>query len=238
MEDVSQQLQSVDQARSGAGEVGRGVDGHHAPGAEAGQLLAVTQSLQVRARGVVAAWHHHHDLRSAGAHGLPGHDDRVFAGKTEDILATGQLDQLGRPVAGHEYRVQPLQGGYARPRGLAHGELDPVDARGDLSQQINALLTSIGRLGHRAHVAERLAEGMRVERDDLRPRGQLRGELGDVLVGDGAHRTERLCHDQIRLQRPQGILVELVDRLAPLGARAHGRVDLGGGESCWPISDR
>ena len=157
----------------------------------------------------------------------------MFAGQAEDILAAGQLDQLGCPVAGDEHRVQPLQRGHARPRGRAHGELDPVDPRGDLSHQLDALLAAIGRLGHRAHVAERLAEGVRVERDDLRPRGQLRGELGDVLVGDGADRTERLRDDQIRLQRPQGVLVELVDRLAPLGARAHRRIDLGGG-ILWP----
>jgi len=65
MEDVRKQLQSVDQARSGAGEVGRGVHGHHTPGADAGQCVGVLGSLQVGSWCVIAAGHHHHDLWEA-----------------------------------------------------------------------------------------------------------------------------------------------------------------------------
>ena len=70
-------------------------------------------------------------------------------------------------MAGYEHRVEPLQSNHAGTDGRAHGELHPVDARGDLSHQIDAALTSIGRRGDGTDVAERLAKGVWVERDDL-----------------------------------------------------------------------
>ena len=85
----------------------------------------------------------------------------------------------------------------------------------------------VGRLGQHAHVAEHLAERVRVERDHLRLGVEPLGDRLDVLVGDRADRAQRLRDDQVGLQVAQRRLVELVDRAALLGELAHRAVDLG-----------
>ena len=69
-------------------------------------------------------------------------------------------------------------------------------------------------------------------------RATTRGRLGIVLGhrahvvdADGAHRAQRLGDDQVGLELAQALGVELVDRLAALGALAHGGVDLGRAQS-------
>ena len=80
--------------------------------------------------------------------------------------------------------------------------------------------------GERAHVAEHLAERVRVERDHLRRGLHPLGHRDDVVVGDRADRAQRLRDDQVGLQLAQPLLVERVDRLALLGELAHRAVDL------------
>ena len=87
------------------------------------------------------------------------------------------------------------------------------------------------RLGQRADVAERLAQRVRVEREDLGRRVHPPGERLHVVVGDGAHRAQRLGDDEVRGERAHAVLVELVDRAALLGELAHGAVDLAGREA-------
>lgn len=134
-------------------------------------------------------------------------------------------------MAGHEHRVEPLQGDHTGADGRTDRELHPVDARCRIRDQLHAALARAGGLGHGTHVAECLAEGLRVEREDLRMGGDALRQLRDFGVGDGAHRAQRLGDDQIWLQGNQSVLVELVDRLALLCARAHRRVDLAGAQS-------
>ncbi len=187
--------------------------------------------LLVRALRVIAARHHDDELRARGEHGIPRDDLGALAGEAEHILAAGQLDHLRGPVAGDEDRVEPLERDDARARLLAHGELDAVDARGDIGDQLDAALARAGRLGERAHVAERLAERMRVERDHARIRRQLTRDLGDVVIGDGADGAERLRDDHLRRELGERVAVELVDRLAGERALANGGVDRGGVEA-------
>ena len=193
---------------------------------QARQLRGVRQRLRMRARGVVSAWHHHHDLRLAGRHLLPGRRPRRFTGQPQHVLAAGQLDQLRRPVARHIHGIEPLQGGHPRPRLSPHGELHAVDPRGGPRHQLDALLATAGRLGDRAHVSKRLAQRLRIERNHPRAGRQLARQLRHLLVGHRANGTQGLRHDQIGRQGRDGRAVELVYRLAPRRPLAHGRIDL------------
>ena len=173
MQDVAEQLEAVDQARAGTREVGGGVDGHDAAGAERGELVCVGPGLLERAVGVVAARHDDHDLGLRGAHVVPRALRGVLAGQAEHVEAAGVLDQLRRPVAGHEHRVQPLERGDADGLGGAHGQAHAVDPRGGVLHERHAGVLGVGRLRQRAYVAEHLAERAGVERQHLR-RGSMR----------------------------------------------------------------
>ena len=64
-------------------------------------------------------------------------------------------------------------------------------------------------------------------------RVDLLGDRPDVVVGDRAHRAQRLGDDQVGLQLVQRVGVELVDRLAGQRALLDGGVDLGGARAPW-----
>ncbi len=131
MHDLGEQLEAVDQARAGPGKVGRGVYGHHSLSAQGGERLCIDECLGLCTWGVIAAGHHDHELGLGRCEGLPAHDLRGFTGEAEHVVATGELDQLGSPVTGHEDRIEPLECGDARAGPAAHGELHTIDARGD-----------------------------------------------------------------------------------------------------------
>jgi hypothetical protein len=71
---------------------------------------------------------------------------------------------------------------------------------------------------------------VRIERNDPWPGRDRAGHLAHVVVADRAHRAERLGDDEVGLEVMQEVGVELVDRIAALGALADGGVDLGRGE--------
>ena len=226
VQDVGEQLEALDQARAGAGEVAGGVDRDDAAGAERRQLLGVRLGLLERALGVVAARHHDHDLRLRGPHLVPRSLLRVLAGPAEHVEPARVLDQLRRPVAGDEHRVEPLERSDRHRLGGAHREPHAVDPRRRVAHQIDAGVLGVGRLRERSHVAQHLAERVRVERDHLGLGIEPLGDRAHVVVRDRADGAQRLGDDQVGLQAPQGGLVELVDRAALLGQRAHGAVDL------------
>ncbi len=203
-----------------------GVDRDHAPRAQRRQLVGVGLGLLERALGVVAARHADDDVRPRGRDLLPRAGLRVLAGQAEEVDPAGVLDQLRRPVAGHEDGVEPLERGDGDRRRVAHREPHAVDPRRRGGDQVDGGVLGVGRPGQRADVAQHLAERGRVERDDRGRRVHPLGDRADVVVGDGADRAQRLGHDQVGRERLQHALVELVDRAALLGQLAHGAVDL------------
>ena len=226
MQHVGHQLEAVDQPRTGAREVGGGVDGDDARGAEPRQRAGVAAGLLGGARGVVAARHHHHDLRARRVDRLPRRLLRVLAREAEDVAPAGQLDQLRRPVPGDEDGVQPLERGHRHPICVLDRDAHPVDPGALAADEVQRRIARPGGLGDRADVAHRLPERVRIERDDPGPARDALGDLDDVLVGDGAHLAQLLSDDEVRSQVAQAALIELVDRQSLLGALAHGRVDL------------
>ena len=172
VQDVREELEPVDQAGPGTREVRRGVDGDDAAGAQRRQMVGVGAGLLERARRVVAAGHDDHHLGLGRGDGLPVELLGVLAGQAEQVRAAGILDELRRPVTGDEQRIEPLErrhGTAARP---ADGEADTVDTPGAARDQRHRLVAPSGGLGDRADVGERLAERVRVQRDDPRRRGQ------------------------------------------------------------------
>jgi hypothetical protein len=151
----------------------------------------------------------------------------VLAGEAEHVHAAGQLDDLRRPVPGDEDRVEPLDGDDRDALGAADGDADGVDAGALARDELDRRVARVGELGDGAHVAERLAERVRVERDDVRVGRDRAGHLAHVVVADRAHRAQLLGDDEVGLEVVQEIGVELVDRLAALGVLADGGVDLG-----------
>ena len=94
-------------------------------------------------------------------------------------------------MAGDERRVEPLQCNHAGPPDVAGGDADAVDPGGRLRDQLDGGVLAVGRLGERAGVAEHLADGVGVERDDHRLTVELFGDRSHIVVGDGAHRAQR-----------------------------------------------
>ena len=99
---------------------------------------------------------------------------------------------------------------------------------GRVLHEVDAGVLGVGGLRERAHVAEHLAERVRVQRDDLGHRVHLGRDRAHVVDGDRADAAQRLGDDQVGLEVAQADAVELVDRAALLGQLAHRAVDLVG----------
>jgi len=86
------------------------------------------------------AGHHDHDLWLGGRDALVVELLGRLAREAEDILTACQLDQLRRPVAGNEHRVEPLERGDARVARLAHRDPNAIDAPRDQCDERDALI--------------------------------------------------------------------------------------------------
>ena len=231
MQDVGEQLQPVDDSRSGAGEVGGRVDGDDLAGADRAQLLDVHLGLTVGDLGVVAARHHQHDVGRDGGDLLPAALLGVLAGQAEHVVTAGEPDQLRGPVARGEGRIQPLQRDDPGTPCVASCGADAIDPPRGPGNQLGGGVLGVGRLGDRAGVPEHLADRVRIQRDDHRLGVDLLRDRAHVVIGDRAHRAQRLGDDQVGLELVQRVGVELVDRLARHRALLDGRVDLSGAEA-------
>ena len=117
--------------------------------------------------------------------------------------------------------------GHRHPLGLAHGQAHGVDrARWRAMRSSAASRESVSWAIVRTSPKDS-PERVRVEGDDLRAAGDRLGDRAHVVDAHGAHRAQRLGDDEVGLEVAQALGVELVDRLAALGALAHGGVDLG-----------
>jgi hypothetical protein len=134
-------------------------------------------------------------------------------------------------VSARVHRVEPLERGHARTRGVSHRLLHGLHSGGDVRHQALARVGIARRLREPGKVGQDLAKGGGVERDHLRAGGQALGHGLHVIERHGTHRAHGLGHDQVHAEPGEHLLVELVQRLAPAGALAYGVVDLAGGEA-------
>ena len=157
---------------------------------------------------------------------LPGLLLRVLAAEAEHVLAARVVDQLRRPMAGREGRIEPFERDHARSPCGPHGQADAVDPLGGLANQLDSRILGVCGLCDRSGIAENLSNRVRVERDHHRLAVELLGDLLDVVDGDRAHLAERLRDDQVGLQLVQELSVELVDRFARQRALLDRGIDL------------
>ena len=170
--------------------------------------------------------HSRDDLRLRRCDGAPGRLLGVLAGKAEHVDAAGELDQLRRPVARGEDRVEPLDRSDHRPLGTLHRHAHAIDASALAGDEVERGVARSRRRGDGADVAHRLADRLRIECDHLRARGDHLGLLDDFVVGDRADRAQLLGDDQVGLQLAQELGIELVDGALAGDRGAHGGVDL------------
>ncbi len=187
VQDVGQKLESVHDPRTGPREVGGRVNRDDLARPEPGELVVVHLGLPIRQVGVIAAWHHDHHVRLGQAHLVPGPLLRMLTRRAEDILASGVLDQLRRPMAGRKRRVKPFEGGDPRPRRPAGRDPHTVDAPGGRPHEIDRRVFGAGDPGQTGGVAQNLPDRLRIERDHSRPALKLLGHGPDVLVGHRTH---------------------------------------------------
>ena len=225
VKDVREQLQPVDQARSRAREVGGGVHRDDPSCAERRELWRAP-GLRACARRVIAARHHDDHLRlgrgdlsqSIVCDGSPA--------QPEEVLASGVLDQLRRPVTGDEDRVEPLErGDRAAPRCRAR-RAHAVDAPG-CARTSATPRHAAGRLRRPCATSPSVSPSVLGSSAITRCDGSSRGEPLDLLIGDGADRAQRLRDDQVRLQRRSALARRARRSIRRRSVRSRtGRVDL------------
>jgi hypothetical protein len=226
VEHLREQLDGREQARARAVEMEVAVGDVHAAvadGAQGGEAGERGQGGHLGPGAIhgPAARGHHQDLRVGLNHRLPRDRTRVFAGTREQRLAAGQIHQLRAPVAHGERRLDPLQADHghpSQPGGLLAPGFHLISQAG---HQRLARRAPADHLGHRDEV-----------RQDTRQRAAAEGRHplprppADRARADRAHLAVGLGDDDVRIQRRQRRLVDLVQRLARAQLRPHPRVHL------------
>ena len=116
-------------------------------------------------------------------------------GEPNKLLSARQLDEFGSPVTGDVDRVEPnSSAANTRTRLTAYRELTRSIRAVCLSHQRDARRMATGGLGQRVNIAQSLAHGVRVQRDDLGPgNGNPLRELRHLGVGETAHTGHSAC---------------------------------------------
>ena len=206
---VGEDLEAVDEPRPRAAEVGVAVRHVDAAGADRRQRVEAglprqDRQIAARPRHVEAAAGDQQDLGIGGADVVPGDRARARAGDAEQRLAAGERDQLGRPVAGAERRIDPFEhgdgGGRLHARGTRRHGVDAGPQRGD---HLASARRDAGRFRDEAEAGEDILEARRLEVHDARRPGQRARGFAHLGVGDGADVAQRLGDDQIRAPAPR-----------------------------------
>src|SRR5438552_3904888 len=172
-----------------------------------------------------------HEIGRQGAELPPGARHGWRARNTGDVLAPGDLDQLGDPVPRDVRRVEPFQNHDPGRRRTGQGSLPHApQAVGEARDQLVRFVAQLHGLADLADVDEHLDERVRVQRHDPGGDTERGDDVGELLL---AHRTDvadRLSDDDVRTQAADQLHVH-VDGGGTLALRRRQRgVDLAGGE--------
>ena len=137
---VGEDLEAVDEPRPRAAEVGVAVRHVDAAGADRRQRVEAglprqDRQIAARPRHVEAAAGDQQDVGIGGADVVPGDRARPRAGDAEQRPAAGERDQLGRPVAGAERRIDPFEHGDGGGRLHAARHAPPPRRRGPAARR-------------------------------------------------------------------------------------------------------
>ena len=183
-----------------------------------------------------------HELRLERQRLGPARRAGRLPGATQDVVAAGELDHLGKPMSGTERRVDPLGEEDASLRQPPDGSCRLLDRVEHPSRELLAAPGDAEPRCEGPNGSRHLVQRARIERQDLRVDRTRRFEL---TARDRADRAQVLRHDQVRAQlvdqrrvdQVQGTAVadRRADRLVDLQARQARRVDPRGGHD--PLSD-
>ena len=200
MEQRSQQLHTVRDARPGTAEVRRGVDGVGAPGPNgpwrhgterrpAGVRVGASRSE------LEAARHHEEDVRVEADQLRPLHGERRPPRDSPEQRPARQGDHFGHPVARHERRVEPLEREDARQRPALDAGANGCDAPLDVAHTPLRALRHTARVPDQANRGEHAGDVVGVQREDGRAGDECkRGGLG-VPGRHRTHLTHSLCEE-------------------------------------------
>ena len=100
-------------------------------------------------------------------------------------------------MAADERRVEPFERHDPRRGGALDRAPDRSQAVAQLQVEALATLRNPARLAEPDLVRQHLVERLRVEREHVGLARQAARDRAHVIEGHGAHRTERLRHDQV-----------------------------------------
>ena len=159
------------------------------------------------------------------------HPRRMLARFAEKIYSARHLDQRRHPVSRRHQRIDPFDGGDARPlrraarlvRNFAESRAQPLD-------QFGSACMCVERIRHALHVGENVVEAVGRERNDLRPRAEPFGDRGfDVALADRAHFALGLRDDHVGTKFAQSGRIDAIDRERIADDLFHSLVDLSAG---------
>ena|SRR5688572_33138368 len=119
MNECRENLQPSDQARAGPAEEGVPINGVNSAGFDGRKVgpaveLCEHRSFTQGSLYIEAARHQDNYLRGEFHNFLPSYSCRRFAHSTKSIMAAGEINQLGHPVASGVDRIEPFDAGNAR----------------------------------------------------------------------------------------------------------------------------
>ena len=193
-----QQLQRVDQSRTGPVEIGGTVQDNHAPGANALDAVVHVLGFHASACQVEAARCQDQELRSRGCHVAPIHRHRRDAAPREGIFDAGEGEQVGGPVSRAIRRIEPLEKdatdrwqGFRLSSGSGDALVQVLHQRGRVGAASARQLVDVGE-----HVVEGV--GMLADHADS---GEV---LCDLVRWDRAHIADVLGDHEIGFQSEDG----------------------------------
>ena len=232
MQDRREQLDAVDDARAGPGEVGVGVERPDLVDRREGRLLEQCGALRDRAVEVVAARHEQDDLRRRVADLRPLHPSRAGTGGRQHGIGARGEQHVGDPVAAVERRIGPLQREDPATRQVGDRCPHAGDPRAEVAHDRVGGRVGTGDRAHLADARDHVVEARRVERHDVGVAAEHVERVGDRARRHCAHLAEILGEDHVGLDGADPGRVERVDRLARGDARRDRFVDLAGALRC------
>ena len=224
MEGLSKNFKALDEPGTGTAKRFVAIDKEQTLVTDAGQVAEAGLGSQhgkilTGARDVEPAAGDDEHFRVSHHHLTPGKCPRLLPLASEHFPATGEADNLWRPVARREGRIDPLQKHHPwRQRDRRRADGDGVDPRLKTGDSGAADLRHTSGIGHRLQADEHLGEALGLEVYHPRGAREQAGSGGYLRFGDRTDVAQALRHDQIGSESRKDLSVELVQR--PLGAKS------------------
>ncbi len=232
MESVGEDLEALDQAGAGAAEIGVAIDEKDSAVARTRQpteprLGEEDREILTDAWDVKPAAGDHEHFRIGRHNLLPGNRPRLLPLPPKHLPATGEDDDLGRPVACRERRINPLEEHDARrPHHASRPARDRVDPSLEARHNPPAPFRNAGRIGNCLMAREHLRKTRRLEIHHARISGKPAGGRSHLRLGYRADIAQRLRDDEIGGEPLENGQIEFVESAIRAESFTDERIDL------------